>query len=71
MERGQRKASREQVIKLAEYFSVSADDLLVAWLSDKVVYEIADEAIALQALKVAEEKVKYNKIQKYETGKIS
>jgi hypothetical protein len=35
----------------------------VAWLFDKVVYEIADEAIALQALKVAEEKVKYNKKQ--------
>jgi transcriptional regulator with XRE-family HTH domain len=64
IERGQRKASREQVVKLAEYFDVSADDLLVAWLSDKVVYEVLDEDIALQALKVAEEKVKYNKAQK-------
>jgi transcriptional regulator with XRE-family HTH domain len=64
IERGQRKASREQVIKLAEYFNVKADDLLVAWLSDKVVYEVLDEDIALQALKVAEEKVKYNKTRK-------
>jgi transcriptional regulator with XRE-family HTH domain len=61
IERGQRKASREQVLKLAEYFNVDEDDLLVAWLSDKVVYEVLDEDIALQALRVAEEKVKYNK----------
>lgn len=61
IERGQRKASREQIVKLAAYFNVSEDELLVAWLSDKVVYEVLDEDIALQALKVAEEKVKYNK----------
>jgi transcriptional regulator with XRE-family HTH domain len=43
IERGQRKASREQVIKLADYFQVDENELLVAWLSDKVVYELADE----------------------------
>ena len=64
IERGQRKASREQIVKLAEYFKVSENELLVAWLSDKVVYEVLDEDIALQALKVAEEKVKYNKTRK-------
>jgi transcriptional regulator with XRE-family HTH domain len=64
IERGQRKATREQVVKLAEYFNVDENDLLIAWLSDKVVYEVADEHIALQALRVAEEKVKYNTIQK-------
>lgn len=64
IERGQRKATREQVIKLAEYFKVKENDLLVAWLSDKLVYEVADEQIALKALQVAEEKVKYNKTKK-------
>ncbi|GHT35429.1 transcriptional regulator [Bacteroidia bacterium] len=64
IERGQRKASREQIIKLAEYFNVKVDDLLIAWLSDKLVYEIADEQLGIEALKVAEEKVKYNKTQK-------
>lgn len=61
IERGQRNASREQVIKLADFFKVKEDDLLVFWLSDKLVYEIADEEIALKALKVAEEKIRYNK----------
>jgi transcriptional regulator with XRE-family HTH domain len=61
IERGQRKASREQIIKLAAYFNVDEDELIIAWLSDKVVYELADEQNAIEALKVAEEKVKYNK----------
>ncbi len=64
IERGQRKATREQIVKLAEYFKVKENDLLVAWLSDKLVYEVADEQIALKALQVAEEKVKYQKTQK-------
>lgn len=67
IERGQRKPSRGQVVKLAEYYKVKESDLLIAWLSDKLVYEVEDEAIALKALQVAEEKVKYitkNKRQK-------
>lgn len=64
IERGQRKPTREQVVKLAEYFKVNENDLLVAWLSDKLAYEVEDEDMALKALQVAEEKVKYNKTKK-------
>jgi len=64
IERGQRKASREQVVKLAEYFNVDENELLVAWLSDKVVNELAYEQNAMEALKVAEDKIKYNITQK-------
>lgn len=64
IERGQRRATREQIIKLAEYFKVKENDLLVAWLSDKLVYEVADEKIALKALQVAEEKMSYNTFKK-------
>lgn len=59
IERGQRKANREQVIKLAKYFKIEEEKLLVAWLSDKIVYEISNEKFAKEALKVAEQKVKY------------
>ena len=61
VERGQRNATREQVIKLAEFFKVKESDLLISWLSDKLVYEVANEQVALKALQVAEEKVKYQK----------
>ncbi len=59
IERGQRKPTKEQVIKLADYFKVNQDDLIIAWLSDKIVYEVEDEEQAIKALRVAEEKVKY------------
>ena len=59
IERAQRKPTREQVVKLAEYFKVKENDLLVAWLSDKWAYEVEDEDMALKALQVAEEKVNY------------
>lgn len=59
IERGQRKPTREQVVKLAAYFKVKENDLLVTWLSDKLVYEVEDEDMALKALQVAEERVKY------------
>jgi len=59
IERGQRNATRAQVVKLAKYFKVKEDELLIGWLSDKLVYEISNEAVGLKALQVAEEKVKY------------
>jgi len=59
IERGQRKASRVQVVKLATYFDVKENDLIISWLSDKLVVEVEDEEMALKALQVAEERVKY------------
>ncbi len=59
IERGLRNASREQVVMLADYFKINQNDLLVTWLSDKLVYEVAKEDIGLKALQVAEEKVEY------------
>jgi len=59
IERGQRKPKREQVVKLAGYFKIKETELLIAWLSDRLVYEVENEDIALKALQVAEEKIKY------------
>ena len=59
IERGQRKPGRKQVVQLAGYFNVNENELLVAWLSDKLLYEVEDEAMALKALQVAEERVTY------------
>lgn len=61
IENGKRKPNREQVVQLAHYFKVKENNLLIAWLSDKLVYELEDEEVALKALQVAEEKVKYKR----------
>ncbi len=57
IEHGHRKATREQVLQLAKYFKADENELLVAWLSDKLAFEIQDEDLAKQALKAAEKKV--------------
>lgn len=59
IENGQRKASREQVVKLARFFGVKEQSLLTEWLSDKLAHQLKGEPAALQALQLAEEKVKY------------
>jgi predicted nucleotidyltransferase len=64
IERGQRNITREQIIKLADYFKVNQEDLLVAWLSDKIMYTIGEEESALKALQMAEEQVAYRNFQK-------
>lgn len=70
IERGQRKISREQVVKLAQYFQVKEDVFLVAWLSDKLVYELEDEDLALKALQLAEEHVAYVAFKKIDRNEI-
>jgi Helix-turn-helix. len=60
IERGQRRAKREQVLLLAELLDTNVNDLLTLWLADQVYDLVKDEEIAAQALKVAEEEVKYN-----------
>lgn len=58
IERGQRTAQREQVVKLALYFHASKNDLLTAWLADKLLKEIENEEMALIAIQQAELKLK-------------
>lgn len=59
IENGKRKASRNQVERIAEYFNTSLKELIVEWLSDKILYDIEDDEYGLDALKVAEQKVTY------------
>jgi len=61
IETGQRRASKQQIEKLAKYFRADKKEMIVSWLSDRIVYEIAGENLAQEALKVAEEKIKYSK----------
>ena len=62
-ERGERKPTREQVFRFASFYDLKKDDLLIAWLSDKVVYDLKNETLAEEALKVAEQRIKYNKLK--------
>lgn len=61
MERGERKFSKELVLKLANLYHANSEKLLIEFLSEKILYELEDEDFGLEALKVAEKQLKYKK----------
>ncbi len=61
MERGERKLTKELILKLAEMYNEKPEKLIVDFLSEKVIYELKDEELGLEALKVAENELKYKK----------
>lgn len=60
-ERGERKPTREQVLAFAKIFKLKENELMLAWLSDKLVSEVQHEELGLEALKIAEVKVNHLK----------
>ncbi len=61
IERGERKAKREQVAKLAKLLATPVEELLTLWLADRVYDVIKDEAVGIKAMQVAEQQIKMYK----------
>lgn len=59
IENGKRLPTREQVNQLCKYYKTEKNEIIVQWLSDKLLYEVKDEDFALQAMQIAEDKIKY------------
>jgi HTH-type transcriptional regulator, competence development regulator len=64
IERDERMPTREQIKALANFYKDNMNEVIIAWLSDKLYYEVQNEDLALQAMQVAEEKIKYRKNKK-------
>lgn len=59
IEKGERRAKKEQVAILSEMFHVEMTDLLALWLADKVTDMVSDERIvASEALSMAAENLR-------------
>jgi Fic family protein/plasmid maintenance system antidote protein VapI len=58
-ESGTRKPTKDQVVKLASLLEIDYETLMVAWLKEKILYEIGQDEFALKALQVAEEEIRY------------
>ena len=59
IEKGERKAKKEQIVILSEMYHVEITDLLTLWLADKVTDIISDEqVVASEALFIAAENLK-------------
>ncbi|GAB3720179.1 Fic family protein [Flavobacterium koreense] len=59
-ESGSRKPTKEQVAKLAQVLDLDYETLMVAWLKERILYEIGSDELALKAMILAEEQIKYN-----------
>ena len=59
IERGERKATKKQIIKLADILEIDKSLILTQYLSEKILYEIQNEDFGMEALKVAEKTIKY------------
>lgn len=64
IERNDRMPTKEQVKALSEFYEDKKNEVVIAWLSDKLVYEIQNEDLGLEAMKVAEQKIEYLKTHK-------
>lgn len=58
-ESGERLPSKEQVYKIAEALGAPLQELLIDWLSCRILREVGSEPFALQALLVAEDALNY------------
>ena len=61
IERGDRRAKREQVIKLAEYLHQDEKEMLTLQIADKFIDAVEDERerdLCIDAIIVAQEKIK-------------
>jgi transcriptional regulator with XRE-family HTH domain len=61
MERNEKKASRQQVLKLAKALETKEKELMTLWLSDKIVETLNEESEAYGALKLTEKRLKEKK----------
>jgi Fic family protein/DNA-binding XRE family transcriptional regulator len=58
-ESGTRKPTKEQVANIATTLDIDYETLMVAWLKEKILYEIGQDEFALKALRVAEDEIRY------------
>jgi transcriptional regulator with XRE-family HTH domain len=68
IEKGDKRPTRVQVIKLAGILKADKQKLLITFLSDKVAYELEGEELVNKVMRVAEAKIDYLKQRKLTNG---
>ncbi|MBK9045647.1 MAG: helix-turn-helix transcriptional regulator [Bacteroidetes bacterium] len=59
MEHGEKPVSRNHLEKLSRLFEVPEEELLTLWVADKLYAIAKDEEVALQAIEVVQDELKY------------
>jgi Fic family protein len=56
-ENGSRKPTKDQVIKLASLLGIDFETLMIAWLKEKIIFEIGQDEFALKAMNMVREEL--------------
>ena len=56
-ENGLRKPTKDQVVKLASLLGIDFETLMIAWLKEKILYEIGQDEFALKAINMVREEM--------------
>lgn len=59
IERGNKRPTRKLVVALASVLKADENSFLIHYLSDRVVYELKGEKLAIKAMQAAEKKIAY------------
>ena len=70
IERGERQATKAQVLTLADFFSIDQDTLLSRWMGEKIADELQNEGFAEEALKIAASTIKARYKQEKEIAQL-
>jgi HTH-type transcriptional regulator, competence development regulator len=70
IERRERQATKENVIKIAEFFSLNEEQLLNDYFGENIAQLVCQENNILDILKVAMEKIEYIKTINLKQGKL-
>lgn len=58
-ENGSRKPTRDQIVKLASVLEINYEQLMIAWLKEKIYAEIGDDHFAFEAIHQVKEEMAY------------
>lgn len=60
-EKNERKPTMEQIVRLAKFYGLPENELIINWYSEKIADELKYTESTSEILKVAEEKINYYK----------
>jgi transcriptional regulator with XRE-family HTH domain len=62
IERGERRAKKEQVLLLVDLLGTTENDLLSIWLADQIYDLVKNEEFRLESLKIVEKRLTENRM---------
>ena len=60
-ENNERKPTKDQLLRLTNFYNLPEEEMIVNWYSDKIASELKYTSATSEILRVAEEKIKYFK----------